>query len=56
MDYGARRVPAPRRNVELKVRDADPAATLARALALPGVRDEGEIRQRDTYFAATSGA
>jgi homotetrameric cytidine deaminase len=55
MDYGARRVTAPRRNVELKVRDADPAATLARALALPGVRDEGEIRQRDTYFATTRG-
>ncbi|MGZ6643758.1 MAG: cytidine deaminase, partial [Solirubrobacteraceae bacterium] len=46
---------APRRNVELKVRDADPAATLARALALPGVRDEGELRQRDTYFAASAG-
>ncbi len=46
---------APRRNVELKVRDADPTATLARALALPGVRDEGELRQRDTYFAATTG-
>lgn len=55
MDYGARRVSALSRNVELKVRDPDPAATLARALALPGVRDEGEIRQRDTYFATTSG-
>lgn len=55
MDYGARRVSAPRRNVELKARDADPSATLARALALPGVRDAGELHQRDTYFATTSG-
>jgi homotetrameric cytidine deaminase len=38
-----------RRNVELKVRDADPAATLSRALAF-GATDEGVLRQRDTYF------
>ena len=50
-----RRVSAPRRNVELKVRDPDPAATLDRALAL-GVRDEGVIRQRDTYFATSRAA
>jgi homotetrameric cytidine deaminase len=55
MEYGARRVSAPRRNVELKARDGDRIATLERALALPGVRDEGELRQRDTYFATTSG-
>src|SRR5205085_523610 len=42
-------------NVELKVRDPDPEATLARALSLPGVRDEGEIHQRDTYFATSGG-
>ena len=44
----------PRRNVELKARDADPAATLSRALAL-GAGDEGVLRQRDTYFARTRG-
>lgn len=43
-----------RRNVELKARDADPAATLAAALAA-GARDEGELRQRDTYFLAREG-
>ena len=45
---------APHRNVELKGRDDDPAATLAAALAL-GARDHGVLRQRDTYFAARSG-
>jgi homotetrameric cytidine deaminase len=44
----------PRRNVELKARDADPAATLSRALEL-GAGDEGVLRQRDTYFARTRG-
>jgi homotetrameric cytidine deaminase len=44
----------PRRNVELKARDADPEATLRRALAL-GASDEGVLRQRDTYFARTRG-
>ena len=43
-----------RRNVELKVRDADPAATLSRALAF-GATDEGVLRQRDTYFHAVQG-
>jgi homotetrameric cytidine deaminase len=42
-------VTPPRRNVELKARDADPAATLERALAL-GATDEGVLTQRDTYF------
>lgn len=44
----------PRRNVELKARDPDPAATLAAALA-HGARDEGVLEQRDTYFAAREG-
>jgi len=47
-------VPTPHRNVELKGRDPDPAATLAAALAL-GATDLGVLRQRDTYFAARSG-
>ena len=42
------------RNVELKTRDADPEATLRRALAL-GASDEGVLRQRDTYFARARG-
>lgn len=42
----------PMRNVELKARDPDPARTLALALAL-GASDEGEIRQRDTYFGGS---
>jgi homotetrameric cytidine deaminase len=45
---------APRRNVELKARDRDPARSLERALAL-GAEDRGELRQRDTYFAAPRG-
>ncbi len=47
-------VPAPQRNVELKGRDPDPAATLAAALAA-GAADHGVLRQRDTYFAAREG-
>jgi homotetrameric cytidine deaminase len=43
-----------RMNVELKARDADPAATAARCLAL-GAEDMGVLHQRDTYFAATRG-
>ena len=43
-----------RRNVELKARDADPAATLERALAL-GATDEGVLAQRDTYFGRAKG-
>jgi adenylate cyclase class 2 len=42
------------RNVELKARDPDPAATLKRALDL-GAEDKGEITQRDTYFAGARG-
>jgi homotetrameric cytidine deaminase len=45
---------APRRNVELKARDPDPARSLARARAV-GAEDHGELRQRDTYFAAPRG-
>jgi homotetrameric cytidine deaminase len=45
---------APRRNVELKARDREPARSLERALAL-GAEDRGELRQRDTYFAAPAG-
>jgi homotetrameric cytidine deaminase len=44
----------PRRNVELKARDPDPARSLERARAL-GAEDRGELRQRDTYFAARRG-
>jgi homotetrameric cytidine deaminase len=44
----------PRRNLELKARDADPAASLAAARAL-GARDEGVLQQVDTYFAAPRG-
>jgi homotetrameric cytidine deaminase len=47
-------VTAPRRNVELKARDADPEATLQRALSL-GASDEGVVRQRDTYFGRARG-
>ena len=45
---------APRRNLELKAIDPDPAATLQAALA-PGARDEGTLEQRDTYFHAVQG-
>ena len=44
----------PRRNVELKARDPDPERSLERCLAL-GAEDRGELRQRDTYFAARRG-
>jgi len=47
-------VSGPRRNVELKAVDPDPARTLERALAL-GAADEGVIAQRDTYFRVASG-
>jgi homotetrameric cytidine deaminase len=47
-------VTPPRRNVELKARDADPPATLQRALAL-GATDEGVLAQRDTYFERARG-
>jgi homotetrameric cytidine deaminase len=44
----------PRRNVELKARDPHPERSLERARAL-GAEDRGELRQRDTYFAAARG-
>ncbi len=44
----------PRRNVEIKARDPDPATTLERALAL-GASDEGVLVQRDTYFGGARG-
>src|SRR3954467_11482411 len=44
----------PRRNVELKARDPDPARSLERCVAL-GAEDRGELRQRDTYFAPRRG-
>jgi homotetrameric cytidine deaminase len=47
-------VSAPRRNVELKAVDPDPARSLAAAREL-GAEDHGVLRQRDTYFRARSG-
>jgi homotetrameric cytidine deaminase len=48
-------VPAgPRRNVELKALDPDPARSLAVCREL-GAQDHGVLRQRDTYFRARSG-
>jgi homotetrameric cytidine deaminase len=47
-------VTQPRRNVEIKARDADPAATLERVLAL-GADDQGVFDQRDTYFNRVRG-
>ena len=41
-------------NVELKARDPDPEATLARCAAL-GATDHGTLAQRDTYFMARRG-
>ena len=49
-DYARRAM----RNVELKARNPDPARTLELALAL-GAEDQGEIVQRDTYFAGARG-
>ena len=45
---------APRRNLELKALDPDPATTLMAALAL-GAHDEGTLHQRDIYFYAVTG-
>lgn len=45
---------APRRNVELKARDRDPAHSLAACAALDA-EDRGVLRQRDTYFHASRG-
>ena len=43
-----------RRNLEIKARDADPRRSLEAALAL-GAEDQGELTQRDTYFAGANG-
>ena len=45
---------APRRNVELKATDPDPARSLAVCLQL-GATDEGTLVQRDTYFRVPEG-
>ena len=45
---------APRRNVELKATDPDPARSLAVCLEL-GAADEGTLIQRDTYFRVPEG-
>ena len=45
---------APRRNVELKALDPDPARSLAVCREL-GAEDRGVLRQRDTYFRARGG-
>jgi homotetrameric cytidine deaminase len=47
-------VPAPRRNVEVKALDPDPARSLATCREL-GAEDRGVLRQRDTYFRARAG-
>jgi homotetrameric cytidine deaminase len=47
-------VSEPRRNVELKAPDPDPARSLAVCREL-GAEDRGVLRQRDTYFRARSG-
>jgi homotetrameric cytidine deaminase len=52
--YSLGAVSGPRRNVELKAVDPDPARTLERALAA-GAADHGAIVQRDTYFCVASG-
>jgi adenylate cyclase class 2 len=44
----------PRRNVELKATDPDPDRSLAVCREL-GAGDEGELWQRDTYFAVAHG-
>jgi adenylate cyclase class IV len=47
-------MPGKQRNLEIKAIDTDPEATLAAALEL-GARDQGVLRQRDTYFHAVQG-
>jgi adenylate cyclase class 2 len=44
----------PRRNLELKARDRDPARSL-RACQELGAEDMGTLRQRDTYFEVPRG-
>jgi homotetrameric cytidine deaminase len=43
-----------RRNLEIKARDPDPERTQRAALEL-GATDEGQLTQRDTYFAGARG-
>ena len=45
---------APRRNVELKATDPDPARSLAIVREL-GAEDRGVLHQRDTYFRVPEG-
>jgi homotetrameric cytidine deaminase len=52
--YSLEAVSEPRRNVELKALDPEPAHTLERALAA-GAEDRGVIVQRDTYFRVAEG-
>jgi homotetrameric cytidine deaminase len=47
-------MPAPRRNVELKATDPDPARSLEVCREL-GAEDRGVLHQRDTYFRVPSG-
>ena len=46
---------APRRNVELKARDRDPAHSLAICRELADAVDHGVLWQRDTYFHVPHG-
>ncbi len=48
------RVEMPRRNIELKARDPDPARSLQTALQM-GASDEGWLHQADTYFRVRNG-
>lgn len=41
-------------NLEVKARDADPARTVEACVQL-GAADQGELRQRDTYFSVAQG-
>jgi adenylate cyclase, class 2 len=47
-------IPLPRRNLELKARDPDPARSLQACLGL-GAADHGTLHQRDTYFRSPHG-
>jgi adenylate cyclase class 2 len=47
-------VSRPRRNLELKARDRDPARSLA-ACREVGAEDKGTLTQRDTYFGVPRG-
>jgi len=48
------RVEMPRRNIELKARDPDPARSLQASLQM-GASDEGLLHQTDTYFRVPHG-